>query len=279
MLDRRGADFLTALQRPDREALSERIAVVVAHPDDETIGCGAQLPRFRDVTILHVTDGAPRNGRDATARGFPTVSDYAAARRLELEAAMALAGIPPNRLLWLGCSDQEASLHIVTLARKLAEQLAETEIVLTHAYEGGHPDHDATAFSVHAACAMLADRAPAIVEMPLYRAGSDGRLAQTFAPHADAPEAVLHLDAAERELKGGMLAAHLSQQEVLGWFTADAERFRVAPKYDFTRPPNGGDVLYEGQDWSMTGARWLQLAAATRAELGLGGKDSSYGST
>jgi LmbE family N-acetylglucosaminyl deacetylase len=271
MVERRGADFLTALQRPGREALPERTAVVVAHPDDETIGCGAQLPRFRDVTILHVTDGAPRNGRDASARGFPSVSDYAAARRLELEAAMALASIPPNRLLWLGCSDQEASLHMATLARKLAEQLAETEIVLTHAYEGGHPDHDATAFSVHAACAMLADRAPAIVELPLYRAGSDGRVAQTFAPHADAPEAVLHLDAAERKLKRRMLAAHLSQQEVLGWFTADVERFRVAPEYDFTKLPNGGAVLYEGQDWGMTGARWLQSAAAARAGLELGG--------
>src|SRR6185437_9724842 len=46
--------------------------------------------------------------------------------------------------------------------------------VFTHAYEGGHPDHDAVAFAVHAAC-RLSDIPPAIVEMPYYHR-QDGRL-------------------------------------------------------------------------------------------------------
>ena len=37
--------------------------IVVAHPDDETIGMGAQLCRFRDALLVQVTDGAPRDGR------------------------------------------------------------------------------------------------------------------------------------------------------------------------------------------------------------------------
>src|SRR5438045_805682 len=47
--------------------LEQRVMIVVAHPDDETIGMGAQLCRFRDALLLQVTDGAPRDGRDAAA--------------------------------------------------------------------------------------------------------------------------------------------------------------------------------------------------------------------
>ena len=55
--------------------------IVVAHPDDETIGLGAQLGRFEDALLVHLTDGAPRDGEDARNYGFASVADYAAARR------------------------------------------------------------------------------------------------------------------------------------------------------------------------------------------------------
>ena len=68
--------------------------MVVAHPDDETIGAGAQLPRLNGVTMIHVTDGAPRKPRDAERHGFATAAEYAFARARELERVMMLAGIP-----------------------------------------------------------------------------------------------------------------------------------------------------------------------------------------
>jgi N-acetylglucosamine malate deacetylase 2 len=45
------------------------VAVVVAHPDDETIGCGAILRRLPLVRLVHVTDGAPRDMIDAVRLG------------------------------------------------------------------------------------------------------------------------------------------------------------------------------------------------------------------
>lgn len=266
-----GEAFLAALADPGRPPLPHRTALVVAHPDDEAIGCGALLRRFADLTIFHITDGAPKNGVDAAALGFAGPAEYAATRRAELEAAMALAGIPPERLIWLGWSDQEASLNLPALARDLAGRLSGTEVVLTHAYEGGHPDHDAAAFAVHAACALIAPSGPAplIIEMPLYRAGADGRLVQGFVSSPACPEAEVPLNGDEQQLKQAMYAAHASQKDVLLQFRTDVEQFRQAPDHDFAALPNDGDLYYERFGWGMTGARWLQLAAAARARLGL----------
>ena len=51
-----------------REPTELRVAVVAAHPDDETIGAGASLGLLRTPVLVHVTDGAPRSGHDARAR-------------------------------------------------------------------------------------------------------------------------------------------------------------------------------------------------------------------
>src|SRR5436305_10827716 len=100
------ASVLTALACPD--AISARIMIVVAHPDDETIGMGAQLCRFRDALLVQVTDGAPRDGRDATAHGYATIPDYAAARRVELAAALETGEARGVRTEFIGIADQEA---------------------------------------------------------------------------------------------------------------------------------------------------------------------------
>jgi LmbE family N-acetylglucosaminyl deacetylase len=37
----------------------KRVLVVVAHPDDETGGCGVLLQRLHQATVVFCTDGAP----------------------------------------------------------------------------------------------------------------------------------------------------------------------------------------------------------------------------
>jgi LmbE family N-acetylglucosaminyl deacetylase len=162
------------------DCVAERIVIIVAHPDDETIGLGAQLGRFDDALLVHVTDGAPRDGEDARNYGFASVADYAAARQAELAAALRAGGAARLRGLVLGIPDKEAGHDLAGLARRIAGMLrAEAAAcVFTHAYEGGHPDHDSAAFAVHAAC-RLAASPPAIIEMPFYHR-SDGRIPSCF---------------------------------------------------------------------------------------------------
>jgi LmbE family N-acetylglucosaminyl deacetylase len=252
--------------------VEEPVALVVAHPDDETIGAGATLPLFRRLLLVHATDGAPQDGADARAAGFITAADYAAARRRELDAALAAGGVRAERAA-LGAADQGASFRMAELSRALAALLERhgARVVLTHPYEGGHPDHDAVAFCARAAASLLARRgarAPEILEMAFYHAAPEGWAVGGFLPGGP-PPTVLALTGEERARKRAMLDAFASQAATLARFRVGNELLRAAPLHDFTAPPHAGALLYERFPWGMDGVRWRRLAAEAARELGL----------
>jgi N-acetylglucosamine malate deacetylase 2 len=277
--------FLDALADPRRAPIAAQdVALVVAHPDDETIGCGAQLNRLQGMAIVMVTDGAPIDLRDARARGFDTARAYAAARRQELQRAMAIAGAGEEALIHLAMADQQATAKLIELTLRLAEIFLRRgiAIALTHAFEGGHPDHDATAFAVHTAAMLLGRRGRTIliIEMPFYRLGGSltarftrprGRqmVTQRFAPANGCRGVAIRLSHEEQAHKRRVLAAYASQRRALSSFGVDVEQFRCAPSYDFASLPNGGRLLYERHDWGITGERWCALARAAQSELGV----------
>ena len=189
--------------------------VVQAHPDDEVIALGSRLASLRSAIFVHVTDGAPRDGVDASVHGFTGAHMYARARRHELEAAMALAGVGIEQLHEISCPDQQAAKCLVALSRQIAGLIARVrpKLLITHPYEGGHPDHDATAFAVHAACALLASQGlwiPELAEASSYHNSPVGLEAYCFIPPNTGAswngQVTIELSEQERELKSRMLA-------------------------------------------------------------------------
>jgi LmbE family N-acetylglucosaminyl deacetylase len=264
--------FLAGLAR--RLPEHRRVALLAAHPDDEVVGAGAQLPLLTGLALLHLTDGSPADPGDARAAGFADAEAYAAARRRELGAALAAAGIAPRRHR-LGLTDQQAVLGLAPLAHRLARLLGElgSEILVTHPYEGGHPDHDAAAFAAAAAARLLrrAGRpAPALIEMACYHRGPAGGMRTGAFPPGAAPGGIaIRLRPAEIAAKCRLIGCFPSQARVLAQFDLATERFRPAPAYDFRRPPQPGPLLYEEWGFALDGAAWRRHAAAAGRALGM----------
>ncbi len=285
VLDRVAAPAGSALPLP-------RLLVVLAHPDDEVLALGGRLERLAGSRLLTVTDGTPRDGADAQHHGFPTLEAYRAARRGELSSAFRHAGLSLATVELLDESegvpvpDQTASLQLPAITLAVAHAIVHfaPEAVLTHPYEGGHPDHDACAFAVHTAVRLherlKAQRRnypeaqgndsphPVILEAPFYHAAPDGSMATgTFRDDWTSPATrTCSLSPEEGGRKAARLACFTSQAETLAQFSVIEELFRIAPEYDFTLPPHPGTLFYEQFPWGMQGDRFRTLAAKAFTE-------------
>jgi LmbE family N-acetylglucosaminyl deacetylase len=253
---------------------SLRVAVLASHPADETLGAATLLSRLSDPWVIGLTDGAPRDERFVPAGAPASPNAYARLRRRELRAAMSAAGVGAERVLQLSVPDGSASDDLPRLVHRLTLLLRglKPQIVVTHAYEGGHPDHDAAAFTARAVADRLAREdgwSPAVVEMLSYHQEEDELVGDRFlASPMDRYAISLRLTPRERKMRQEMLTAFASQSRLLERIGDRAfEVYRPAPRYDFRRAPHPGELHYERLGLGMTGKLWRRLAAAASEAL------------
>lgn len=236
---------------------------VTAHPDDETLGMGGRLGRFKCLTLWQLTDGAPLWESDAKQLGFSTRTAYAAAREIEAQRAIAALGLDCRRIRF-GAPDQASVFFAPELLVLLERELCRAALVFTHPYEGGHPDHDLAALVVQCACdriSSMGGTAPARLEFASYHHRAGRLMAGQFWPDPDCPQAIVAVEGEAAAQKRRALAEYRTQSSVIRWFFTAEERYRAAPRYDFSQPPPPRVAQYDLFGWRITSARWRDTVA------------------
>ena len=263
--------------------------VVLAHQDDESTFAGIVQRLGPQTRFLWVTNGDGLSDE----LGMPD-ADYAALRQQETVAAMALAGVGADRLTFLGYGEKEIYARLASLddpstgftrasvlthfrdiaARVRAEILAfRPDIIFTHAWQGGQPEHDLT----HLMAVLAARAIPgcAVFEVPEYE------LAYTvflrFPPWRTGQVHEIALTGAEMAVKKAMVDTYRTQRRgmvltralatagdagALAWsllsrrrlpaarFAAREHFATVPPDRNYRTCPHGADRLeYIGDHW------------------------------
>ncbi len=126
----------------------QRLVVVAAHPDDESLGAGGLLATADlaglDIMVVVATLGEASHPESPTHRP----ADLARIRRAEVfDAIGALA--PAATVQLLGMPDGQLSEHISALASRIRQLPLDSEtIIATPWLHDGHPDHAAAAQAV-----------------------------------------------------------------------------------------------------------------------------------
>jgi LmbE family N-acetylglucosaminyl deacetylase len=205
------------------------------------------------------------------AAGCPTREAYAEARREEAVEALEMAGMPADAITHLQFTDQEVAFHLNELTRQVQALIerSKPEIVLTHAYEGGHPDHDSVAFACHMAHRMCRPETGfALCEFTGYHRRTGGIEISRFLYGDEDDQFTYALSPEEQDVKTRMIETFITQSKTLQPFLPpEVETFRIAPQYDFTRPPHAGKLWYENFNWGVDGATWREMASQTLTEF------------
>lgn len=252
------------------------ILFIVAHPGDEIVAAAGALKTLKNVTFLHVTDGAPRDLTTAFEAGFADRLEFAEARNREFLAALQCAGFGTESRLQLGYPAGEISRNLAPVTMELVDILGERrpDAIVTHAFEGRNSDHDAIAFAVQTACALIdyhGEHPPLRIEAAGFSDDHGDQLAMVghFLSETDTQSVQVELSSDELRFKQLLLERMPMRLSLLKRLPLGVETFRVAPTYDFAHrlSPDSEDVSSAG----LKARRWRRVADDALRVLGLGG--------
>lgn len=139
-----------------------RVAVIVAHPDDETLGCGGTIAKHvregHRVHVLTFTDGVGARG----------TTDGAGERLQAFHRALWQMGAQGANASVLSADFPDQRLDVVpisVLARTVERCLQQhsPDVVYTHSLSDLNADHRRVAEAVQVACRPLSGRSPITV--------------------------------------------------------------------------------------------------------------------
>lgn len=230
----------------DPPPFGQRILILVPHPDDEIVACGAALRRAQaqgaTLFALYLTHGCP------SPENLWPWERSRHRRRIETRRAEALKVAALLNLQVAGYSDRPAR----GLWPRLSEALHDVrETIQTHAidqiwvpaYEGGHPDHD----GLNALAFCLKEEVD-VLEFAEYNFAGGKPHSHVF-PQMNGEEITLTLTPEEQQLKRESLKLYASEQKNLGYVQTEKEVFRPLATYDYSLPAHGGKVWYNRFDW------------------------------
>jgi len=231
--------------------MGRRVLILIAHPDDEVVGCCAAIGRARAAgaeVFGHVlTTGVParevlwpwerhRHGEhvERRLRECRTVAEMLGFSGMEYPSL-------PTRRLRTALPEARAQV-----LRALARLRIDT--VWAPAYEGAHADHD----SANVLAASL-NAGPERASVRVYEYAeynfSGGKVCSHTFPEMLGSESVLLLTPEEIQLKRKALAAYPSAQDDLGHVEDKRECLRPLSSYDYASPPHSGKLFYQRFQW------------------------------
>jgi LmbE family N-acetylglucosaminyl deacetylase len=173
---------MSATRGAERDVLrdvrpGDRWLVAVAHPDDETFGCGSTIARAGALGAEVTVACATRGEAGETGPGFPAPEDLGAVREDELRRAAARLGV--KRVALLGYRDSGfdgdpdagtlCAASVSEVAHSLAPLVSDVCPLVVVVLDGsdGHRDHLHMRAAMVAALSRLPEPRPALYEQCL----------------------------------------------------------------------------------------------------------------
>jgi bacillithiol biosynthesis deacetylase BshB2 len=140
--------------------LHERhVLVSLAHPDDETFGCGGTLALYAraGVPITYICGTRGEMGRNMGRPVSATRESLPAIREQELRDALAILGVKDLRLLgiWDKLVEFQDPEALALRIKAIIEEVNPSLVITFHPVYGGHPDHNAMGRATIRAVQML----------------------------------------------------------------------------------------------------------------------------